>query len=157
MRSLTKSQRIAVFVGGTVIFAFLLIGGISFEIPLFNLGGDNMNKDVEISDVLSIDDVVVGDGAEAKQGDTVIVHYVGTFPDGVKFDSSLDRGESFSFVLGSGTVIQGWDLGVAGMREGGKRTLVIPPDLAYGSQDYGPIPANSTLHFEVNLLEVVPQ
>jgi FKBP-type peptidyl-prolyl cis-trans isomerase len=99
-------------------------------------------------------DDVVGDGPEARAGQTVSVHYTGTFPDGRKFDSSRDRGQPFQFPLGGGRVIRGWDEGVAGMKVGGRRTLVIPPDLGYGSRDNGPIPANSVLHFDVELLGV---
>ncbi|HUY69867.1 MAG TPA: FKBP-type peptidyl-prolyl cis-trans isomerase [Candidatus Tyrphobacter sp.] len=107
---------------------------------------------------LQITDEIIGTGAEAKAGDTVTVNYVGTLTDGKKFDSSYDRNEPFSFVLGAGQVIKGWDEGVAGMKVGGKRRLVIPPDLAYGNQSIGNglIPANSTLIFEVELLAVKP-
>jgi FKBP-type peptidyl-prolyl cis-trans isomerase len=103
---------------------------------------------------LKIDDLKVGDGAEAKKGDTVSVHYTGTLKDGTKFDSSLDRGQPFSFTLGAGMVIKGWDEGVAGMKVGGKRKLIIPAELAYGNQAKGKIPANSELTFEVELLKV---
>lgn len=103
---------------------------------------------------LKINDVVVGTGAEAKNGDTVTVNYVGTLDNGTKFDSSYDRKQPFSFLLGAGRVIQGWDLGVAGMKIGGKRELTIPPELGYGNQANGSIPANATLHFTVELLAV---
>lgn len=104
---------------------------------------------------LQIKDIEVGTGAEAKSGDTVAVHYVGTLTNGQKFDSSIDRGQPFIFSLGAGEVIRGWDLGVAGMKVGGKRQLVIPAELAYGSRAVGDkIPANSTLVFEVQLLEI---
>lgn len=103
---------------------------------------------------LQITDTVVGTGTEAKAGQTISVHYIGTLDNGTKFDSSVDRGEPFSFTLGAGQVIQGWDEGFAGMKVGGKRTLVIPPDLGYGNQAVGAIPANSTLHFDVELLDV---
>ncbi|QQR51822.1 FKBP-type peptidyl-prolyl cis-trans isomerase [bacterium] len=99
-------------------------------------------------------DISVGTGDEAVAGKTVSVHYTGTLTDGTKFDSSLDRGQPFEFVLGTGQVIKGWDDGVAGMKVGGKRKLVIPPDLAYGDRAQGSIPANSTLVFEVELLGV---
>ena len=99
-------------------------------------------------------DIKVGKGAEAKSGKTVTVHYTGTLTNGKKFDSSVGK-EPFTFTLGSGQVIQGWDQGVAGMKEGGKRKLIIPPHLAYGEQSPSPdIPANSTLVFEVELLDV---
>ena len=99
-------------------------------------------------------DDVVGEGAEAKAGNLVSVHYTGTLQNGSKFDSSRDRGQAFEFPLGAGRVIRGWDEGVAGMRIGGRRTLVIPPELGYGARAIGPIPPNSTLIFDVELLGV---
>ncbi|WP_405010505.1 FKBP-type peptidyl-prolyl cis-trans isomerase [Kitasatospora sp. NBC_01539] len=105
---------------------------------------------------LQIRDIVVGDGAEAKAGATVQVHYVGvTFASGEEFDASWNRGSTFSFPLGAGRVIKGWDQGVQGMKVGGRRELVIPPHLAYGNQSPSPlIPAGSTLIFVVDLLGV---
>lgn len=104
---------------------------------------------------LQIDDVKQGSGTEAVAGKRVTVHYVGTLTDGSKFDSSRDRGEGFTFALGGGQVIRGWDEGVAGMKVGGVRKLTIPPELGYGARGFPPvIPANSTLLFEVELLDV---
>ena len=104
---------------------------------------------------LQLDDVKVGTGAEATAGKSVTVHYVGTLTNGSKFDSSRDRGQGFSFRLGAGQVIQGWDQGVAGMKVGGVRKLTIPPALGYGSRGFPPvIPPDSTLIFEVELLDV---
>ncbi|KKR78840.1 MAG: FKBP-type peptidylprolyl cis-trans isomerase [Parcubacteria group bacterium GW2011_GWA2_40_8] len=102
------------------------------------------------------EDLVVGTGAEAKAGDTVSVNYVGTLTDGTKFDSSYDRTQPFSFTIGTGSVIQGWEQGIPGMKEGGKRKLTIPAELGYGDRvaGGGAIPANSTLIFEVELLNV---
>ena len=103
---------------------------------------------------LKITDLAVGDGAEANAGQVVVVNYRGTLESGKEFDSSYGRGP-FSFPLGAGRVIKGWDEGVAGMKVGGKRKLVIPPDLAYGSRGAGGvIPPNATLVFEVELLDV---
>ncbi|MBP6980106.1 FKBP-type peptidyl-prolyl cis-trans isomerase [Candidatus Curtissbacteria bacterium] len=104
---------------------------------------------------LKIEDTVVGTGAEAVSGKEVTVHYTGTLTDGTKFDSSVDRGEPFTFNLGAGEVIEGWDKGFAGMKVGGKRKLTIPSDMAYGERGAGAsIPPNSTLIFEVELLKV---
>ena len=99
-------------------------------------------------------DLKVGSGAEAKAGQQVTVHYTGWLTNGKKFDSSLDRNQPFTFKLGAGQVIKGWDEGVAGMKIGGKRQLHIPPDMAYGSRGVGNglIPPNSTLIFDVELL-----
>ena len=104
---------------------------------------------------LQIENIREGQGEEAKSGNTVTVHYVGTLVDGTKFDSSRDRGKGFVFPLGGGKVIKGWDQGVAGMKVGGLRKLTIPPELAYGARGFPPvIPPNSTLVFEVELLAV---
>jgi peptidylprolyl isomerase len=104
---------------------------------------------------LKYKDNKVGTGAEAKAGKTVVVHYTGTLTDGKKFDSSLDSGKPFSFKLGAGEVIKGWDEGVAGMKVGGKRKLVIPYALGYGLQGSPPvIPPKADLIFDVELLEV---
>lgn len=100
-------------------------------------------------------DTEEGSGREARSGDRVSVHYTGWLENGTKFDSSLDRGQPFEFVLGAGRVIRGWEEGVQGMREGGRRRLVIPPELGYGPRAVGGvIPANSTLVFEVQLLAI---
>ena len=104
---------------------------------------------------IQIEELRPGNGAEASPGTTVTVHYVGTLTNGQKFDSSRDRGKGFTFKLGAGQVIQGWDQGVAGMRVGQIRKLTIPPELAYGARGFPPvIPPNSTLVFEVELLSV---
>ena len=102
-----------------------------------------------------VEDVNVGAGPAAKSGDKVSVHYVGKLVNGKQFDSSRDRGRPFSFPLGAGRVIQGWDFGVAGMQVGGVRKLTIPPQEGYGAQGAGSdIPPNSTLIFEVELLGI---
>ena len=107
---------------------------------------------------LQYEDEVVGTGQEAKKFDVVEVHYTGTLKDGKKFDSSKDRGQPFAFLLGGGQVIKGWDEGVAGMKVGGTRKLVIPYQLAYGESGRPPaIPPKSELTFEVELLKIRPK
>ncbi|GMV84723.1 MAG: hypothetical protein AMXMBFR80_05810 [Dehalococcoidia bacterium] len=103
---------------------------------------------------LQYEDVVAGTGESPQTGFRVTVHYTGKFLDGKTFDSSVDRGQPFTFVIGVGQVIKGWDEGVATMKVGGKRNLLIPPELAYGSRGQGPIPPNTPLFFEVELLSV---
>lgn len=103
---------------------------------------------------LKSEDITVGNGDEAKSGQLVTVNYLGTLTNGKKFDSSYDRKEPFTFTLGAGEVIKGWDQGVVGMKVGGKRRLTIPSELAYGAQEQGTIPANSTLIFEIELMGV---
>jgi len=105
---------------------------------------------------LHIEELVPGTGSSPTQGQIVVVHYTGWLTDGKKFDSSVDRGEPFEFQIGVGQVIQGWDQGVSTMKVGGKRKLTIPPELAYGDKNVGGglIPPNSTLIFEVELLDL---
>jgi FKBP-type peptidyl-prolyl cis-trans isomerase FkpA len=104
---------------------------------------------------LQIEDLVAGNGVEATAGKTVDVHYTGWLTTGKKFDSSVDRGQPFSFKLGAGQVIKGWDQGVQGMKVGGRRKLTIPPHLGYGDRGFpGAIPPHSTLVFEVELVRV---
>lgn len=141
----------------------LIIGAVTFGI-IYVLRINSIKLPVAENDLslenismeeLGIDDLVVGTGAEAVNGKLVSVHYVGTLTDGTKFDSSKDRGEPFEFTLGVGEVIQGWDMGVLGMKVGGKRKLTVPSELGYGSSGAGSvIPPNATLIFDVELLEV---
>ena len=112
---------------------------------------DNKNMNGE----LIIEDIIVGQGAEAVKYSIITVNYTGWLEDGTKFDSSLNPGrEPLRFTLGAGQMIQGFDQGIVGMKVGGKRKLTIPPNLGYGSQDKGIIPPNSTLIFELDLLIV---
>jgi len=105
---------------------------------------------------LKYEDIAVGEGESAATGQTVRVHYTGWLTSGTKFDSSLDRSDPFSFPLGGGRVIRGWDEGVQGMKVGGRRKLTIPPQLGYGASGAGGvIPPNATLVFEVELLEIL--
>jgi FKBP-type peptidyl-prolyl cis-trans isomerase len=103
---------------------------------------------------LQIQDITEGTGATAETGKVVAMHYTGWLMDGKKFQSSLDRGKPYTIKLGAGEVIKGWDEGIVGMKVGGKRKLTIPPNLAYGEAGRGPIPPNSTLVFEVDLMSV---
>ena len=112
-------------------------------------------EEITLKSGLKYIDLEVGEGPAAVSGKEVTVHYTGTFPDGKKFDSSVDRDEPFAFKLGAGRVIKGWDEGVAGMRIGGKRKLVIPSELGYGKRGAGGvIPPDAVLHFVVELLGV---
>jgi FKBP-type peptidyl-prolyl cis-trans isomerase len=117
-------------------------------------GGGDSTTAPTAGGTLVVEDLVVGTGATAVVGDTLTVNYVGTLTNGTKFDSSYDRGTPFVFQVGAGRVIAGWDQGLPGMKVGGKRRLTIPPSLGYGSQANGPIPANSTLVFEVDLVSI---
>ena len=117
--------------------------------------GGGGGSEVTTPSGLRYTDVVVGSGAQPQAGQTAVVHYTGWLLDGKKFDSSKDRGQPFSFPVGRGRVIKGWDEGVATMKVGGTRRLTIPPDLGYGAQGAGGvIPPNATLTFEVELLDV---
>ena len=131
-----------------------LLAAAGGQPPAAGGGGGSGNNEVTTPSGLKYTDDQVGTGATAESGKTVSVHYTGWLLNGTKFDSSRDRGQPFNFPLGAGRVIKGWDEGVAGMRVGGKRTLIIPPDLGYGARGTGPIPPNSTLKFEVELLDV---
>lgn len=140
-----------------VIIAVLILGLLFYkpnssqdEYKLENIAIPTMEESNEIK----IEEIKEGQGEEVKAGDTVEVHYVGTLTNGQKFDSSRDREQTFSFTVGAGRVIQGWEQGLVGMKEGGVRKLTIPPSLGYGSQAYGPIPANSTLIFEIELISI---
>jgi peptidylprolyl isomerase len=138
----------------TAALAFAAIGTIAMTDDAFAQG-----KPVTTPSGLQMTDTTVGTGAQPKQGQTAVVHYTGWLFDkgqkGKKFDSSVDRGQPFEFPVGAGRVIKGWDEGVASMKVGGKRTLVIPPQLGYGERGAGGvIPPNATLIFDVELLGV---
>ncbi len=140
-----------------VVVAVVLIGtlvGGGLVGGLFTNTNNAQDTTMKQSSELQSQDILVGSGDIAIAGKEVTVHYTGVFSDGKKFDSSIDRGVPFTFKLGAGMVIKGWDMGVEGMKVGGKRILVVPPQLGYGENDYGPIPGNSTLVFEVELLSV---
>jgi FKBP-type peptidyl-prolyl cis-trans isomerase len=121
------------------------------------IGGSASNTSSSNTDIkgMKIEVLKQGSGKEAANGDSVTVNYTGTLSDGKKFDSSVDRNAPFTFQLGKGYVIQGWDLGVAGMKVGEKRKLTIPPELGYGVNGFPPIiPKNATLTFEIELLKI---
>lgn len=120
---------------------------------LFGALKNSLDSSGEVAKLV-VDDVVIGSGEGAQTGDVVTVHYVGTLQNGQQFDNSNLRGEPFSFTLGENRVITGWEQGLLGMKVGGERILVIPPQMAYGAQAVGSIPANSTLVFAIELLEI---
>ena len=142
--------------------AIIVIAGVSGFVSTTvsaQTAGKPTGKSMTTASGLEIIDSVVGTGASPKPGQICVMHYTGWLwtngAKGAKFDSSLDRGAPFSFALGRGQVIKGWDEGVAGMKVGGKRTLIIPPQLGYGARGAGGvIPPNATLMFDVELLAV---
>jgi FKBP-type peptidyl-prolyl cis-trans isomerase len=169
MKKLTINEWIAVSVSLAVIAGFFLLSD-SIRSTFFGISSNESSSataslsfeaaeenttdaDRSLPD-FGVKDLKVGSGETARPGELVTVHYTGRFPDGRTFDSSLTRGEPFQFVLGAGQVIEGWEKGVVGMKVGGQRLLVIPPELGYGDRQVGIIPPNSTLIFEIELLGV---
>lgn len=136
---------IAVVIGGYLIFSGK---------PAENNNMSNQATGTPLVSELKTETLKEGAGAEAKNGDELTVHYVGTLLDGTKFDSSVDRDQPFSFTLGARQVIDGWEQGILGMKVGEKRKITIPPSLGYGQYGSGPIPPNATLIFEVELLKI---
>lgn len=154
-------------IGIFLVAVILVFGGLYLlnqNMPQINLqsessqstsGAGELSAVQSMPEDLKIEDIKVGEGAQVKNGDTVVIDYLGTLLDGKKFDSSYDRGQPFETQIGVGQVIKGWDLGVIGMKAGGKRKLTIPPELGYGERGAGEdIPPNSTLVFEVELREI---
>ena len=155
MKKLSKKEWIAV--GVAVVFVgYTLFGGNIMSLFQNNLMGDNSQaaaaSSISASGVI-INDVVVGQGAEVKIGQLVSVNYILSLSDGTVVQNSKDFGTLFKFTLGAGEVIPGWEQGFADMKVGGVRTIIIPPELAYGSNQAGPIPPNSTLIFTIELLD----
>ncbi|HKQ08512.1 MAG TPA: FKBP-type peptidyl-prolyl cis-trans isomerase [Blastocatellia bacterium] len=116
--------------------------------------GQKTGSEVTTASGLKYVDEVVGTGEKPRLGKMVVVNYTGTLTDGTKFDSSLDSGQPYEFRIGTGTVIRGWEEGILSMHVGGKRKLIVPPELGYGAQGKGKIPPNATLIFEIELLGV---
>ncbi len=168
MRTIGKKEWIAIAVALIVAIALFyggaiwnyLTGNDGTEKDASSIAADkqqvNPNASVNISTTKGVEiyDEQIGTGAQAAQGTIAIVHYVGTLADGSKFDSSIDRGKPFIFPVGGGQVIRGWDVGIVGMKVGGVRKLIIAPEFAYGPNAFGPIPANSTLTFQIQLMAV---
>lgn len=153
MKNLSRNQTIGVFAGLGILAYVLFAGNL---VGIFGFSNNNQETNMQESSVSGVEvrDISVGSGRAVEAGDVVTVHYVGTLSDGRVFDSSLDRNTPFSFTVGAGQVIRGWEEGIPGMQVGGKRTLIISPDYGYGSQGVGPIPPNSTLIFEVELINI---
>ncbi len=174
MKKLGKNEKTAVFVSLAVILFFFAAASVVGFVSKGKIAGEGSadRHSASLSELtvetkkapesiningMKVTDTVVGTGEEAVAGKVVTVHYTGTLTDGTKFDSSVDRGQPFRFILGAGQVIQGWEQGFAGMKVGGKRSLVIPANMAYGDRAIGSIPAGSTLLFDVELLAVDSQ
>lgn len=158
-----KNTNIAILLSIIVIAIFITLG--FFGLDSFNFASSTPTSVEEILKELQetgtvadlrVNDVLEGSGDPVVAGDTLTVHYVGALPDGTVFDSSREKNEPFSFTVGEGIVIQGWERGLIGMKEGGTRILVIPPSLGYGATGIGSIPPNATLIFEVELLKRAP-
>ena len=145
---MSRNEKIAVTVGVTVVVILFAIFGV------ISMNSSSNNSNSNPATTLGLTETSVGTGAVAVVGSHVYVQYTGKLVDGTVFDSSIPRGQPIDFTLGQGQVIPGWEQGILGMKVGGKRHLVIPPGLAYGAQAVGPIPANSTLIFDVELVDV---
>ena len=150
---MTKNFFIAILLGiiALGVFAYFIFGFNGKANTAPTTGTEKQSAETE---KLQIKDEKIGTGAAVKSEDTVVINYTGTLTDGTKFDSSYDRNTPFETQIGVGKVIKGWDEGVIGMKVGGKRKLTIPPALGYGDQATGSIPPNSTLIFEVELVEI---
>lgn len=146
-KSRRKRRLMAVGIGAAVVVVVAAMAIVYFAVQ------ENSSTEAPQITELEMEDLTVGEGAEAEVGKLLTVDYTGWLEDGTEFDSSVG-GQPFQFTLGQGRVIKGWDEGVVGMKVGGKRKLIIPPDLAYGEGGSGSIPPNSTLTFEVELLTV---
>jgi peptidylprolyl isomerase len=146
----TRQKRTRVI---AVVIIFVLAAGAAAYFFAPGLPG-RAGAEVTTPSGLKYTDLVVGNGPSPRRGQMAVVHYTGTLTDGTKFDSSHDKGQPYSFALGTGSVIKGWDEGIATMKVGGRRKLVVPPALGYGARGNGTIPPNATLDFDVELLDV---
>jgi peptidylprolyl isomerase/FKBP-type peptidyl-prolyl cis-trans isomerase FkpA len=161
MRKLSKSEWVATVLA-IVFVAYTLFGGSIMG--LFKKNSMNENSTAAINTTTNnngvssviINDITVGNGKEVKNGDLVSVHYILSLSDGTVLQNSKDFGAPFKFTLGAGEVIPGWEQGFAGIKVGGVRTIIIPPELAYGANQAGPIPPNSTLIFTIEVVDVAP-
>lgn len=176
MKSLTKYEAIGI---GTAIVIAAIVLGFMRSAPWNTATSTNNVDDIVVADSeaknreaaladairkasntsgqvrkLIVNDVSVGDGREVKVGDTATVHYIGMVRDGAEFDNSYKKGQPLSFKVGAGEVIAGWEQGIIGMKEGGKRILIVPPEMGYGNAVVDPIPANATLLFSIELLSI---
>lgn len=157
MRKLSRNEWVAVFIAVGFVGYTLFGGSINNTFKKStNMSETNNSASVQNSfgGNVVINDLSFGDGAEALPGKLITVHYLLSLEDGIVIQNSKDFGQPFRFVLGAGQVIPGWEMGFQGMKVGGKRTIIIPPEFGYGAQQAGPIPANSTLVFTVELLGV---
>jgi FKBP-type peptidyl-prolyl cis-trans isomerase len=151
MKKLNKNEWVAVCAGLGFV-AYLFYGNLFMG--LINPPAAANTAQNQITTGYEKQDLVAGQGDIVAAGDTLTVNYVGMLPDGKVFDSSIDRNAPYTFLIGTGQVIKGWDQGIIGMRVGGKRRLIIAPDYAYGPNGYGAVPANTPIIFEIELLQV---
>lgn len=155
--NLNRKEMIGVAISIIIVMLFFMSGTIyewiMNQTNTASVGNQDVIQNLSNSVAPVIQDVVVGKGAEALNGKKLTVWYTGYLSDGKKFDASDDHGGPFEFVLGAGQVIQGWEIGLKGMKVGGRRTILIPPSFGYGDKDWNGIPANSTLIFDVQLLK----
>ena len=161
MKKLSLNEGIAVAVALLATFGVLFFGNYIFGVAQGTQSRATTTQDAALfdanadaSNAIRTEDLLVGTGQPVKAGDMVSVHYIGALANGSKFDSSYDRGEPSSFTVGAGQLIKGFDQGIVGMQVGGKRKVTILPELGYGAQQIGPIPANSTLVFDVELVSI---